>query len=1229
MRRTIALLACSLTLVACGDDTEMGPDAALDPDGGPVDMRPPESVCDPNPCTAPDRGVCVEEDGAARCDCDPGFELEADTCVAAETCGPDTCAGHGTCSEDEAGLTCACELGYGGTFCDECDADAGYYDDGTGRCTLDACTPNPCTEDPTRRRCEVEAMRAVCVCNAGTHEEEGACVADTTCGPTTCSGHGECTEDGGAVSCACESGWVGTGCDECDEASGYHPDGMGGCTMDACLPNPCTEPNRGVCMDEGGVTCGCDPGTHLEDAGCVVDEVCEAATCSGNGTCAVVAGRTECTCDAGYTGGDCATCAMGYHEDGLGGCTMDPCLPNPCMDPLQSVCVAMGATATCECDPGAHPDGTGGCTTDPCVPDTCLAMNMACRAVDGAPECYTPECDDGNPCTDDAVVGGICRNTAVADGTACSTGICQVGESCSSGTCGGGAPRACDDGNPCTADFCSEPAGCGAMNDDSLVPPDDGVACTTGTCTAGAAAHVPTDALCSDGLWCNGDEVCAPGAGADADGCVVEDVPVAPGPSTPCASWRCDEAGDAWVQDTLATGASCDDGVACTSGDVCTASGVCLGTISGSCAPSGTCASTVPWTGTVDVGAAPVTGTITQNGATLPVTTPAYQNGVLWARAQDTGALHRLKIVNWRTGGGSYPNYQRSADADQFATLLIPGVYDVLWQRAYGDAAPEPYVDAQTRTPSVDPVVNGFRVIERDVIVPAGGRTLDVDVGATVVSGTITQNGATLPMTTPDYQNGSLWARARDTGALHRLKLVNWRTGTGGSYPNYMRSADADQYATLLIPGTYDLLWERAYGDASPEPYVDAQARSPYADPVVNGFRVVQTGVTIGGASQTVNVDLGVTEVSGTITQNGATLPMTTPDYQNGVLWARARDTGALHRLKLVNWRTGAGGSYPNYMRSADADQYTTLLIPGTYDLLWERAYGDASPEPYVDAQERSPTADPVVNGFRVLRTGVVIGGASQTVDVDLGATVVTGTITQNGTTLPMTTPAYENGVLWARAQDTGALHRLKLVNWRTGAGGSYPTYMRSADADQYATLLMPGTYDLLWQRAYGDASPEPYVDAQERAPTADPVVNGFRVLRTDVVIGGASQTVDVNLGALALGGTITQNGGLLPITTPAYENGVLWARARDTGALHRLKLVNWRTGGGSYPNYRRSDDANRFDTLVMPGAYDLLWQRAYGDATPEPYVDAQTRSPSVDPVVNGFRVLQECVALE
>src|SRR5690606_23694927 len=42
----------------------------------------------------------------------------------------------------------------------------------------------------------------------------------------------------------------------------------------------------------------------------------------------------------------------------------------------------------------------------------------------GTAECYVPECSDGNPCTEDAFVGGTCVSTPVADGTACATSAC-------------------------------------------------------------------------------------------------------------------------------------------------------------------------------------------------------------------------------------------------------------------------------------------------------------------------------------------------------------------------------------------------------------------------------------------------------------------------------------------------------------------------------------------------------------------------------------------------------------------------------------------------------------------------------------------------------------------------------------------------------------------------------------------------------------------------------------
>ena len=101
---------------------------------------------------------------------------------------------------------------------------------------------------------------------------------------------------------------------------------------------------------------------------------------------------------------------------------------------------------------------------------------------------------------------------------------------------------------------------------------------------------------------------------------------------------------------------------------------------------------------------------------------------------------------------------------------------------------------------------------------------------------------------------------------------------------------------------------------------------------------------------------------------------MTTPDYENGVIWARAVDTGRLHRLALIDW---ARGSYPNYTRSANSDRYQTLLVPGVYDILYQRAYQSSAD--YVSERERTPSADPVVNGYRVLQSSVVIPAVPST----------------------------------------------------------------------------------------------------------------------------------------------------------------------------------------------------------------------------------------------------------
>jgi hypothetical protein len=119
-----------------------------------------------------------------------------------------------------------------------------------------------------------------------------------------------------------------------------------------------------------------------------------------------------------------------------------------------------------------------------------------------------------------------------------------------------------------------------------------------------------TAAQCSDGVFCNGAEVCVPGApGADERGCALGPAPDLTS-DNPCVTRVCDEQRDliddvrtpqcsACATDAhceaaqgdcaaarcaagqcvvdIAQGASCDDGVACTDEDICDANGACVG----------------------------------------------------------------------------------------------------------------------------------------------------------------------------------------------------------------------------------------------------------------------------------------------------------------------------------------------------------------------------------------------------------------------------------------------------------------------------------------------------------------------------------------------------------------------------------------------------------------------------------------------------------------------------
>lgn len=104
-------------------------------------------------------------------------------------------------------------------------------------------------------------------------------------------------------------------------------------------------------------------------------------------------------CDSS-SGEAVCVCAPPLHDDGLGGCTMDPCLPDPCDGLYEEGCTDVGGVAECGCEAG-FVKANGLCVKDPCVPQTQPDGSLAdpcpppgpnkCRAVGGLAECYCPE----------------------------------------------------------------------------------------------------------------------------------------------------------------------------------------------------------------------------------------------------------------------------------------------------------------------------------------------------------------------------------------------------------------------------------------------------------------------------------------------------------------------------------------------------------------------------------------------------------------------------------------------------------------------------------------------------------------------------------------------------------------------------------------------------------------------------------------------------------------------
>ncbi len=625
--------------VDCDDDEPCTDDTCNTGSGECLHSDNTDPCDDGNNCTTPDvcgGGTCTStpvicDDGlfcngvelcnAGSGDCDPGTPPSCNDTV---VCTTDSCDGGSDMCIHPVEPGC-CDSNDDCTNNDACDG-VETCDTGTGNC-LPGTPPPPCSDGDV---CTLDVC-APLTGDCGFEPIAGCCVVDGDCDDSNACSADTCNTDDNVcehVFTDCSNGDACDGDETCNTSTGdceigtplVCNDGVV-CTTDTCEAGPgCVFTSVPTCCDDDGdcddhsvctgtetceVSSGlCQPGTALD---CDNDNPCDGEeTCDPTGGCQ---DEADLDCDDGAV---CTTdtCEPGsgcQHSGVPGCCTSD----GQCDD--GNICTGL---ETCNlshtCEPGTPLDcdnsdvctdhscnPTGGCeyvdNTDPCDDgDACTTVDT-CSAGDCLGGGPAPDCDDDELCTTDGcdtLLG--CTHTPNAlpceDGSPCTTN-----DGCSGGSCVGGPPPGCDDGEICTTDGCTSPIGCthadntDPCDDENLCttvdlcsggscfgsdPPgcDDADVCTTEICDAETGCgHVDNTAPCDDGDLCTLDDTCAAG---DCQ------------PGTPVTCPAIDQCHDAGTCDSgtgdcstpvKADGTGCNDSDLCTVVDACQG-GICVGT---------------------------------------------------------------------------------------------------------------------------------------------------------------------------------------------------------------------------------------------------------------------------------------------------------------------------------------------------------------------------------------------------------------------------------------------------------------------------------------------------------------------------------------------------------------------------------------------------------------------------------------------------------------------------
>ena len=617
-----AAVGLATALGACSDDPALS--GAVDLDGGVNNEQPdaedgPEDADgDPGQDTSPeDRPDAAEPDAGPEATPEPDVEVE---CLQNSDCDDGIfCNGAERCFEGQCFASpqppCVDSVDCTADLCDDvnqqcvfitddslcapgqvCDPKAGCFTESECRLDVDCddglvCNgAETCVANTCRPGIPLDCDDGVACSTDGCDEETGACqsVPDhTLCLPTElcnllddCTVRPPCTRDDD-----CDDASFCNGVETCDSVTGLCIPGAVPvvddeipCTVDACSEQRASvihTPNAARCADglfcNGAEIChpvqGCQPGTPpaLSDGvGCTVDSCSEVRR-------TITHTPTDELCEDGLFCNGAETC------DPEEGCldgqppTLDDliaCTDDRCDEANDRVVHAPNDAA---CSNGLFCDGQ-----EICDPERGCTPGLAPLVAD-AFACTADSCDEASDRVVHAPNDAACSNDLFCDGDE----LCDPGRGCIPGP-----PRVLDDTVGCTIDACDEVNDrishtpnnavcsnglfcdgqeiCDPFNDCRAgVPPNlnDTIPCTVDTCDEAndRVVNAPNNAVCSNNVVCDGQEICQPGVGCaagapPADGFVCLTTPRSICLARACGSSRC---GDGFIDQGL--GETCDD----------------------------------------------------------------------------------------------------------------------------------------------------------------------------------------------------------------------------------------------------------------------------------------------------------------------------------------------------------------------------------------------------------------------------------------------------------------------------------------------------------------------------------------------------------------------------------------------------------------------------------------------------------------------------------------------